>query len=78
MSYLETYWCTDVLLSGGCYTNGYKIFIGARSALLSSLGGNNNGPNSDDDGRIFFASSETADKYCGYMEGALVLEIRIE
>jgi hypothetical protein len=72
MSYLETNWCTDKLLSGGCYTNGYKKFIGVRSALLSSIGKNNNGLNNDDDGRLFFASSETADKYCGYMEGALV------
>ena len=74
VSYLETNWCTDKLLSGGCYTNGYKKFIGVRLALQSPLGGNNNGHNDDDDddGRIFFASSETADKYCGYMEGALV------
>ena len=33
MSNLETNWCSDNLLSGGCYTNGYKKFIGVRSAL---------------------------------------------
>ncbi len=59
VAYLEKNWCADAL-SGGCFTNGYRSFIGVRSALQTPL-----------DGRVFFASSETSDDFCGYMEGAL-------
>ncbi len=59
VAYLEKNWCEDTL-SGGCYTNGYRPYIGVQLALQTPL-----------DGRVFFASSETSDEFCGYMEGAL-------
>jgi monoamine oxidase len=59
VGYLEKNWCAEAL-SGGCFTNGYRSFIGVQSALQTPI-----------DGRVFFASSETSDEFCGYMEGAL-------
>lgn len=59
VAYLEKNWCEDTL-SGGCFTNGYRSFIGVQSSLQTPI-----------EGRVFFASSETSDEFCGYMEGAL-------
>ena len=60
VAYLEKNWCADDL-SGGCFSNGYRSFINVQSALQTPL-----------DNRIFFASSETSNKFCGYMEGAIL------
>jgi monoamine oxidase len=59
VAYLEKNWSEDAL-SGGCFTNGYRSFIGVQSSLHTPI-----------NERVFFASSETSDEFCGYMEGAL-------